>query len=119
MRRRRQGRVCAPSTGEARGSNPLSSTSHSRVPLGEDFGWLRLETATVTPGAALAPGADPSEVLWSGQVTVPEIADGLGPRRLVVAEYEEYIVDDDSPYQPPLKRKDRRTVFVEHHVLDL
>jgi hypothetical protein len=87
--------------------------------LGEDFGWLRLETATVTPGAALAPGADPSEVLWSGQVTVPEIADGLGPRRLVVAEYEEYIVDDDSPYQPPLKRKDRRTVFVEHHVLEL
>ena len=85
--------------------------------LGEDFGWLRLETATVTPGAA--PGTDPSEVLWSGQVTVPEITNGLGPCRLVVAEYEEYIVDDDMPYQPPPKRKDRRMVFVEHHVLDL
>lgn len=85
--------------------------------LGEDFGWLRLKTATVTPGAA--PGTDPSEVLWSGQVTVPEITNGLGPCRLVVAEYEEYIVDDDMPYQPPPKRKDRRMVFVEHHVLDL
>jgi hypothetical protein len=85
--------------------------------LGEDFGWLRLETATVTPGAA--PGTDQSEVLWSGQITIPEITNGLGPCRLVVAEYEEYIVDDDMPYQPPPKRKDRRMVFVEHHVLDL
>jgi hypothetical protein len=57
--------------------------------LGEDFGWQRLETATVIPGRAPAPGADPSEVLWSGQVTVPEITNGLGPCRLVVAEYEE------------------------------
>jgi hypothetical protein len=87
--------------------------------LGEDFGWQRLETATVTPGAAPAPGADPSEVLWSGQVTVPEITNGLGPCRLVVAEYEEYIVDDDAPYQSPPKRKDRRVVFVEHHALNL
>jgi hypothetical protein len=87
--------------------------------LGEDFGWQRLATATVTPHPASAPGADPSEVLWSGQVTVPEITNGLGPYRLVVAEYEEYIVDDDTPYQPPFTRKDRRMVFVEHHALDL
>jgi hypothetical protein len=87
--------------------------------LGEDFGWQRVETATVTSGPAPPPGSDPSEVLWSGQVTVPEIANGLGPYRLVVAEYEEYIVDDDTPYQPPFTRKDRRMVFVEHHTLDL
>ena len=87
--------------------------------LGDDFGWQRLSTATATQNPPPAPGADPSEVLWSGQVTVPEITNGLGPCRLVVAEYEEYIVDDDTPYQLPLRRKDRRTVFVEHHVLDL
>jgi hypothetical protein len=87
--------------------------------LGADFGWQRLATATVTPHPAPAQGADPSEVLWSGQVTVPEITNGLGPYRLVVAEDEEYIVDDDTPYQPPPTRKDRRMVFVEHHVLDL
>jgi hypothetical protein len=87
--------------------------------IGEDFGWQRLPSATVTPGPVPAPGPDPAEVLWSGQVTVAQAATGAGPYRLVVAEYEEYIVDDDTPYQPPSTRKDRRLVFVEHHALDL
>ncbi|HEY7339089.1 MAG TPA: hypothetical protein VH639_29645 [Bryobacteraceae bacterium] len=81
--------------------------------VGEDFGWLRLESATVTPGPALAPGADPTEVLWSGQITVPEAATGGWPYRVVVAEYEEYMVDDGMPYQQPSTRKDRRQVFVD------
>lgn len=87
--------------------------------LGEDFGWQRVESATATPGPVLAPGADPSEVLWSGQVTVPEGTTSTGPCRLVVAEYEEYMVDDDTPYEPPSTRKGRRLVFVEHYRLDL
>ncbi|HEX8917491.1 MAG TPA: hypothetical protein VF898_03230, partial [Chloroflexota bacterium] len=87
--------------------------------LGEDFGWQRLESATAIAGPVLAPGADPTEVLWSGQVTVPEATTSPGPYRLVVAEYEEYMVDDDTPYQPPSTRKDRRLVFVEHHRLEM
>jgi hypothetical protein len=87
--------------------------------LGEDFGWQRLESAMITPGPVLAPGADPTEVLWSGQVTIPEATTSAWPYRLVVAEYEEYMVDDDTPYQPPSTRKDRRLVFVEHHRLDI
>jgi hypothetical protein len=88
--------------------------------LGEDFGWLRLESATVTAGPVLAPAADPTEILWSGQVTVPDTASTSGwPCRLVVAEYEEYMVDDGMPYQQPSTRKDRRLVFVEHHRLEM
>jgi hypothetical protein len=87
--------------------------------LGEDFGWQRLATATVIPGPAPSPSADPVEVIWSGQVTVPEVPTRLGPYRLVVAEFEEYFVDDDTPYQPPPTRTNRRMVFVEHHGLDI
>jgi hypothetical protein len=34
--------------------------------------------------------------------------------RLVIAEYEEYLVDDDRPYDPVPTKKDRRLVYVEH-----
>ena len=34
--------------------------------------------------------------------------------RLVVAEYEEYLVDDAMPYDRIPTEKDRRMVFVEH-----
>lgn len=34
--------------------------------------------------------------------------------RLVIAEYEEYLVDDERPYDPLVTKKDRRLVFVEH-----
>jgi hypothetical protein len=52
--------------------------------------------------------------LWDGVVTLP--ADpGDGDRyRLVIAEYEEYPVDDSRPYDPPVRAKSRRLVFVEH-----
>lgn len=52
--------------------------------------------------------------MWSGSVTA---ADGLleGRRyRLVIAEFEEYLVDDASPYDGRETAKDRRLVFVEH-----
>jgi hypothetical protein len=32
----------------------------------------------------------------------------------VIAEYEEYLVDDDSPYNAIPTKKDRRLVFIEH-----
>jgi hypothetical protein len=87
--------------------------------LGNDFGWRILPAATVTAGALAAAPGDPAEVLWSGKVVVPESVEGAGPCRLVVAEYEEYLVDDDKPYEPPPTRKARRLVYVEHYGLDL
>ena len=70
---------------------------------GEDFGW-ELVDAQVTPSAG------PS--LWQGTVTPPA---GLDARlRLVVAEYEEYLVDDETPYDRVPEKKDRRLVYVEH-----
>jgi hypothetical protein len=50
--------------------------------------------------------------LWEGDVTLPE-ADGAR-YRLVVAEYEEYLIDDDRPYDSTPTRTGRRIVFVEH-----
>ena len=56
--------------------------------------------------------------LWQGQVTLPADA-GRGTRyRLAIAEYEEYLIDDDNPYTFPIEEKGRRLVFVEHVELD-
>jgi hypothetical protein len=52
--------------------------------------------------------------IWDGDVVLPT-APGPGMRyRLVIAEYEEYIVDDARPYDPVPTKKGRRLVFVEH-----
>ena len=54
--------------------------------------------------------------LWDGTIDLPG---GLDARlRLVVAEYEEYIVDDEAPYDDVPEEKGRRLVFVEHVELD-
>jgi hypothetical protein len=50
--------------------------------------------------------------LWSGHVTLTGDADNR--YRLVVAEYEEYLVDDTRPYDAVPEKKGRRLVFVEH-----
>jgi hypothetical protein len=34
--------------------------------------------------------------------------------RLVIVEYEKYLVDDSRLYDPVPTKKDRRVVFVEH-----
>jgi hypothetical protein len=52
--------------------------------------------------------------LWKGTVTLPRGASSGERRRLVVAEYEEYFVDDDAPYNALPLKKGRRLVFVEH-----
>ncbi|MEX3858199.1 hypothetical protein AB3X94_29845 [Paraburkholderia sp. BR10923] len=86
--------------------------------LGDDFGWQLLTGAVVTPGAGAAATGAPAQVLWNGQVSVPE-KDACGHLRLVVAEYEEYVVDGANPYGKVPTRKGRRIVFVEHHALKL
>jgi hypothetical protein len=56
-----------------------------------------------------------SESLWDGNITLP-MQPGEGIRyRLVIAEYEEYLVDEQRrPYHKVLEKKDRRLIFVEH-----
>jgi hypothetical protein len=56
--------------------------------------------------------------LWSGTVALPPGADPAGRYRIVVAEYEEYLVDGPSPYFGPPQHKERRLVFVEHVELE-
>jgi hypothetical protein len=51
--------------------------------------------------------------LWDGTVTLPHSPSKAARYRLVIAEYEEYLVDGVRPYDVPTK-KDRRIVFVEH-----
>jgi hypothetical protein len=51
--------------------------------------------------------------LWEGDVVLPAAQPGAR-FRLVVAEFEEYLVDDDRPYDVVPTRKGRRLVFVEH-----
>lgn len=52
--------------------------------------------------------------LWQGSVTLPEAPDVDTRFRLVIAEYEEYLADDATPYSPTPTAKGRRLVFVEH-----
>jgi hypothetical protein len=57
-------------------------------------------------------------VLWQGSVTLPEVPGGATRYRLAIAEYEEYLVDDASPYDLIPTKKDRRLVFLEYVELD-
>ncbi|MDQ3776128.1 MAG: hypothetical protein M3461_18145 [Pseudomonadota bacterium] len=54
------------------------------------------------------------QTLWEGDVALPESPAGGARHRLVIAEYEEYLVDDDRPYDKTPTRKGRRLVFIEH-----
>lgn len=110
---------------------------------GEDFGWKRAGDAIVQPAARAArkPARVSARSrlraqkalserrfdvvleqrlidqlfvvppIWEGSVTLPA---GEGRYRIVIAEYEEYLVDDDRPYDKVPTEKDRRLVFVEH-----
>ena len=116
--------------------------------LGEDFGWQRESRAIVTrDGTKVSPGPITAKTktraknllqhhefeaildenlidrifitppLWQGSVILPE-ADRSTRYRLAIAEYEEYLVDDATPYDARVTRKDRRLVFIEHVALD-
>ena len=52
--------------------------------------------------------------LWEGTVTLSQSPGETARYRLVIAEYEEYLVDDAMPYDQIPTKKDRRIVFVEH-----
>jgi hypothetical protein len=52
--------------------------------------------------------------LWQGTVTLPSDRPAHARYRLVVAEYEEYLVDDLTPYNATPSAKGRRLVFVDH-----
>jgi hypothetical protein len=52
--------------------------------------------------------------LWKGSVTLPQTPGGSTRYRLVIAEFEEYLVDDADPYDPPFTKKDQWLVFIEH-----
>lgn len=52
--------------------------------------------------------------LWQGTVTLPKAPSGAIRYRLAIAEYEEYLVDDASPYDRIPTRKGRRLVFIEY-----
>jgi hypothetical protein len=52
-------------------------------------------------------------ILWQGTVTLPQ-ARGTERFRLVIGEYEEYLVDDAMPYDRIPTKKGRRLVFIEH-----
>ena len=52
------------------------------------------------------------QTLWEGDVTLP--SPDSARHRLVIAEFEEYLVDDDRPYDRTPTQKGRRLVFVEH-----
>ncbi len=55
------------------------------------------------------------QTLWDGEIAVPETSARL---RLVVAEFEEYLIDDAAPHDRVATRKDRRLVFVDHIALN-
>jgi hypothetical protein len=52
--------------------------------------------------------------LWEGTVTLPQSPGETIRYRLVIAEYEEYLVDDTLPYDRIPTKKSQRVVFVEH-----
>jgi hypothetical protein len=52
--------------------------------------------------------------LWDGTVVLPAEPSPEDRFRLVIAEYEEYLVDDETPYDRVPTTKGRRLVFVEH-----
>ena len=56
--------------------------------------------------------------MWDGSVTLPQ-KPGVSTRyRLAIAEYEEYLVDDATPYDKIPTKKDRRLVFIEYVELE-
>ncbi|MDK2744428.1 MAG: hypothetical protein NDI90_16120 [Nitrospira sp. BO4] len=105
---------------------PATSTSELPVALESIFGRVvsseeRLQTrdlfsardvARLTP-SRLVDLIHMWQTLWEGDIVFPEFPTG-DRHRLVIAEYEEYLIDDDHPYDKTPTRKGHRLVFVEH-----
>ena len=107
--------------------------------LGEDFGWSREPAAIITragrvplpigPGLATARHLERAAlagqaidigpiliwpILWQGTVKLPQPLPQGVRYRLVVEEYEEYLIDDTTPYNKTPSAKERRLVFTDH-----
>jgi hypothetical protein len=112
--------------------------------FGDDFGWVRESGAVVTrdtkrhtKAATKTQRARASKLvkerrhdlllkegligsvlitptLWQGSVMLPQAPGGGTRYRIAIAEYEEYLIDDETPYDPIPTKKDRRLVFIEH-----
>ena len=80
--------------------------------LGEDFGWRREPNALIDEVFVGHIFFTPK--LWDGTVTLPQPPGGTARYRLVIAEYEEYLVDSAMPYDEIPTKKDRRLVFIEY-----
>jgi hypothetical protein len=116
--------------------------------LGEDFGWQRVPGVVAKPVPKKKIKTAPRQLyktayagelirkrkfdvlvkeglldpvfmiqpLFDGEIALPM---AQGDRyRLVIAEYEEYLVDDDRPYDKVPEKKGKRLVFVEHIELE-
>jgi hypothetical protein len=101
----------------------------SSVPLERAVGEVSMVSQARARVRALLAGGEPLAIarpeftndiriwqtLWDGDIEIPALD---GRMRLVVAEYEEYLADDDAPYDKVPTRKGRRLVFVEHIPVD-
>ena len=109
-----------PATGQMEILKPIAAAASTVIEvwvekleprLGEDFGWLRVLNAQVNR-QKITVGTWPQ--LWQGEVVLPEPPSTDNRYRLVIAEYEEYLIDDEQPYDKVPTQKGRRMVFVEH-----
>jgi hypothetical protein len=85
--------------------------------LGEDFGWRRapnvtIETAVAPPDQLGSAAVAAWRTMWSGTVHVTGNQETA--LRLAIAEYEEYLVDDDHPYDGVPRKSGRRLVYLEY-----
>jgi len=106
-------------TGIAKGNVIEVWVEKHNAAFGEDFGWQRVaEGVEGTPedesGAPQVASTPEWPTLWRGSVELPSTSPAGTRFRVVVAEYEEYLVDGADPYANPIERKARRMVFVEH-----
>lgn len=67
------------------------------------------QSSTLLEAIALPPLPD---ILWEGDVKLP--SDDGHRHRLVIAEFEEYLIDGPAPYGKVPTSKNRRVVYVEH-----
>jgi hypothetical protein len=106
-------RVPAPATTQASPFVTLESlfgsstgaTAHVKAETGVS-GPAAFAKSAITAGLALW------QTLWEGEVALP--GDDSARYRIVIAEHEEYVIDDSRPYDKTPTQKGRRVVFVEN-----
>jgi hypothetical protein len=115
-------RVPRPSSGRGRPQPAPILTEAQRLVRATELLKASAHMAIVKEG--LLDKVVPFVARWEGTVLLPEAPSEVRRYRLVIAEYEEYLVDDvergtgegefPEPYARPPVAKNRRLVFVEH-----